>query len=67
MKHLIRFTASTDTIELDADTLAIQQPGVFVLVSKEQVVGTFPIHAIAGIWTPDGPAQVQLATPGVTL
>lgn len=72
MKHIIRFAAGSaatgaETLELDADSIQVQPPGLLVLVKDNQAVGTFPLHGISGVWTPDGPAQVQLATPGVTL
>ena len=67
MKHIIRFGNGSTDIEIDADTVAIQPPGLFILVKNGEAVGSFPIHAVAGVWTPDGPAQVKLATPEVSL
>lgn len=67
MKHIIRFNAPKDDLELDADTVALNPPGVFLFVKDQSIIGTFPIGSVAGIWTPDGPAQVTLATPGVQL
>ena len=67
MKHIIRFNAPKDDLELEADTVAIQPPGLIVLVKDQQIIGTFNIGAVAGVWTPDGPSQVVLPAPGVQL
>ena len=67
MKHTVIFNAPKDNLELDADSIAIQPPGLFVAVKDQQVVAMFPIGSIAGIHTPDGLSQVVIPTGGVAL
>jgi hypothetical protein len=66
MKHIVRFIGPKDDVELEADGISVQAPGLFILAKNNQAVGLFPIGAVAGVWTPDGPAQIQLAE-GVVL
>lgn len=46
------------TLTFDTDSIGVNEVGLVVLTADKQVVGMFPIHALAGIYHPDGPSLI---------
>ena len=72
-RTIVRFTregtpeGATLQQEFPAVTaIGVNPAGAFVLLNGDDVVGMFPIHAIAGIFHPDGPNQVVLGNASLT-
>jgi hypothetical protein len=60
------FRDGAEPLTFENATFQIAQPGVFVIESAGQLLGLFPLAGVAGVYNPNGPSKVALAS-GVTL
>ena len=59
MKYTIKFTnPDSQPVEIEGDGIQLEAPGVVIIGKNKQMVGLFPIHAVAGVYSTDGPNKV---------